>query len=111
MNKVCCGCNNPFRNCMERKWREVCLQGVIDFFEENDFDGIQRSKVYNAYFRTFRFMVRLEVLGRTKCWEMIDEIIIPQCMVEGSLEEAYEMMDFEQDLMFKYFNGNRVYNV
>ena len=110
-NKVCRGCNNPYCNCMERKWRSVCLHSVIDYFEENEYNGIQREGVYDAYYKTFRFMVKTEVLKRTRYWERINEILIPQCMIEGSLSEAYEMMQFELDLTYEYFLGQRVHNV
>ena len=30
-NTICRGCQNPYRHCMERKWRKPCLHRVMDF--------------------------------------------------------------------------------
>ena len=82
------------------------------FFEEHDYDGIQRAGVYDAYYQTFLLLVRTEIEGRCGYWELGNNLILPTCMREGSLEEAYEMMGvFEDDLTFEYFMGRRVVDV
>ena len=111
MDQICRGCLNPYRHCMERKWRKVCLHSVMDFFEEHDHDGIQKEGVYKAYYNAFLMMIKAEIVRRSGYWECSKKLILPQCMKEGSLEEAYKMMNFEDDMTYEYCTCRRVYDV
>ena len=112
MDRICRGCQNPYCHCMEKKWRKVCLHSVIDFFKEHDFDGIQRAGICEAYYKAFMMMMKAEIVQRSGYWECSKKFILPQCMREGSLEEAYEMMNnFEGDDTFEFFVGRCVYDV
>ena len=91
-NTICRGCHNPYKWCMERMWRKICLQQVVDYFEEVDFDGVTKEKVYKTYFETFLIMIRAEILARCGYYELGNNIKLPDCMKGGSLQDAYDMM-------------------
>lgn len=93
--KICSGCNNPFSNCYEGKWRKICLHRVLDYLEEKDFDGVSERSVWHVYYKIFLLMMKAEILGETDFYELEDHIHLPECMKWGSLNEALEMMQFD----------------
>ena len=110
-NTSCSGCCNPYKWCSERLWRKICLHRVCDYFDKRDFDGITKDGVYKVYYETFLLMVKCEVLMRCGYYELGENVILPDCMKSGSLVEAYDMMDFKEDLMYEYFTGRCVVDV
>ena len=108
MNKICRGCDNPYMYCMEKMWRKVCLNKVCNYLQDKDFEGVTKEGVKNVYYDTFVLMAKAEILERSDWWELSTNLILPKCMEEGSLEEAYKMMDGLDDLTYEYFTTRRV---
>ena len=111
MDRICSGCHNPFRLCMERKWRNVCLHRVVDYFEDNDFENLTRTGVYDAYYDAFLVMIKAEILSRSEFWECGGRMVVPDCMKTGSLEDAFDMLKLEDSLTYQYFTTRRVVDV
>ena len=106
---VCSGCKNPFSSCYEGKWRRICLHRVLDYIEANEFKGATEKGVRKVYYDTFIVMMKNEILDETELYKLEDHIHLPQCMKEGSLNEAIELMDF--DVAYEFMKTVRVHDV
>ena len=111
MSMNCAGCSNPFRRCMEKRWREICLHSVIDYFEETGPDSICEAGVRETYYNTFAVKIKSEIMEQSGgFYETEDNVLIPECMVEGSLKDAIEMMSMDNPT-YHYLMSKRVCDV
>ena len=53
--------------------------------------------------------MKAEILSETELYELEEHIHLPQCMTEGSLTEAIELLNF--DVAYKYMKSARVHDV
>ena len=95
LTRICTGCNRPFNMCFEGKWRKICLHRVLDYLEAKDFDGATERGVRKVYYNTFMIMMKAKILDDTDLYELKEHIHLPECMRSGSLNEAFELKDFE----------------
>ena len=58
MNKICARCKNTYCWCMERKWRKICLNRVVDDFEDADVEKLTEDRVRKAYYDAFLFIIK-----------------------------------------------------
>ena len=93
MNKIYHDCQNPYHCCMERMWRKVCLNKVVDNLQKMYYERILKRCVKEVYYDTFVLMVNVEILERSDWWESGKNLILPDCMYQGSLREAYIWCD------------------
>ena len=111
MSKPCKGCHNPFFRCMERRWHDICLHAVIDYFEEVDFDSVCEAGVREAYYSTFKVKIKSEIMEQSGgFYEIEDNVVIPECMVQGSLKDAIGMMGQDNET-YHYLMTKRVHDV
>ena len=108
MSRECKGCNNQYFRCMDRRWRDICLHAVVDYFEEVDFDSVCEAGVREAYYNTFKVKIKSEIMEQSGgLYKIEDNVLIPECMVEGSLKDAIEMMGQDNDT-YHYLMSKRV---
>ena len=111
MSRPCKGCDNPFFNCMERRWRKHCLHSVIDYFESVGSECITEAGIRETYYKTFVVKIKGEIMAQSGgFYETEENVLIPQCMVEGSLKEAIHMIDMDNPT-YHYLMSKRVCDV
>ena len=91
LSMTCKGCNNPMRRYMEYRWRKLCLHSVLDYFERVGADSICEAGVRETYYDTFAVKIKGKIMEQSGGFYEIEEnLVIPECMVKGSLQDAIE---------------------
>ena len=111
MSRPCKGCSNPYLRYMERRWCDICLHAVIDYFEEVDYDSVCEAGVREAYYNMFKVKIKGEIMEQSGGFYKIkDNVLIPECMVQGSLKDAIGMMGQDNET-YHYLMTKRVCDV
>ena len=74
-----------------------------------DYDDATERGVKEAYYETFMFMMKVDILENSDFFELEEQLHLPECMRRGSLTEALGMLDF--DGTYDYFMKRRVHDV
>ena len=96
---------------MERRWQEICLQSVIDYFERVGSESVCEAGVRETYYETFAVKIKSEIMEQSGgLYETEDNVLIPECMVQGSLKDAIDMMGMD-DPTYHYLQSKRICDV
>ena len=106
---VCNGCGHPMGKCHEVRFREMCLQAVMDHFEDDNIRFTDELGIYTAFIRAYTFCVKKDMLDKHGFYERRVEVEIPSCMVNGSLAEAQSLRTV--DVLRRSLLGQRVFDV
>ena len=109
MSQGCRACHRPFHRCFEYLFRDSCLHSVLDYFEDVGYDMVTASGIRKKYYSTFLLLMKQDVVSDTFFWELDEHIQVPECMRTGSLNQAVELMTFNEH--FDYLMSKRVFNV
>ena len=109
MSHPCSGCGRTVDECHELKYRNMCLHAVLDYFDEVGFQNVTQLGIYNSYARTYTFALKKDMLEHTTFYERTLDIEIPDCMENGSLEEAQQIN--RSNRLFQFLMSKRVYDV
>lgn len=89
--------------CAELQYRDICLQSVVDYIEENG--GVKKSDevgVSLAYTDAFNAAVKKDILTVTGCYEMNNVNPWPTCINEGSYTQAFQLLEHPDLLELMY---------
>lgn len=106
---VCEGCQKPHPECHERKYRDFCLQSVMDHFEDDGIRFTNEMRVYTTFIQAYTFCVKRDMLEAHHFYDKRVEIDLPMCMVNGSLSQAQAIRT--SDHLRRILLGQRVFNV
>ena len=95
--------------CMEAKHRDHCLHAVMDYFDLCRYDAITPHGIRIAYYKKFLSRVKDDILTTTGYHELKDDIPIPECMLQGPLQDALSMVDY--NTAFCYLEPKRMHDV
>ena len=84
----CYGCKYMFDNCLERKYRDYCLQAVKNHIDDVGYTDITEFSVRKAYHNEYMSQIRRDLKESTGYYEANQLLDIPLCMIKGSLNDA-----------------------
>ena len=107
---ICSGCNKLYGECSERRYKKICLQAVVDFFQDI---GGEKHATGRAIERVYRLaymaQVRSDIMRKTGYYETDRDLRIPLCMEFGSLSDAL-IMNSDSPL-YQALNQMRLFSV
>ena len=106
---ICRGCKMQFHLCWEQKHRNHCLHAVVDYFDKIGYDAISTHGIREVYYNKFLSRVKDDLLKETELYELRDDIPIPDCMLQGSLADAMNMIDY--NTTFRFLEARRMVDV
>ena len=106
---VCNGCMLQFHVCHEAKWCDTCLHAVIDYFDQVGYDVITPHGICEAFYERYIALAKTEMLKGAQYYELDDDVPIPNCMVQGSLREALDMVEYNTTI--RYLETRRIHDV
>ena len=106
---VCNGCMLQFHVCHEAKWRDTCLHAVVDYFDTVGYDMITPHGIREAFYNRYIALAKTELLKGTEYYELNDDMPLPSCMIQGSLTEALQMIEYNNT--FRYLESRRMHDV
>ena len=110
MSNICRGCQNEFKHCMEREFRESCIHSVLDYFKEFGYNEVTKAGIFRVYYSTFMIHMKQKILKNSGgLYKTNLKIELPECMKQGSLKQAISMKNFNH--VFDYFMGKRIEDV
>ena len=95
--------------CLEAKHRDHFLHAVVDYFDRVGYDAITPHGIQIAYYEKYLARVKDNILTSTGLHELKDDIAIPDCMLQGSLTDAMNMVDY--NTTFCYLESRRMEDV
>ena len=87
----CRACKFHFEDCMERKYRDYCLQAVKTHIDEVGFEGTTDFSIRKAFHNEYMSQVRRDLREKYGKYENNHMLQLPVCMMKGSLEDAIEL--------------------
>ena len=106
---VCSGCSLQFHQCHKAKWRETCLHAVVDYFDCVGYDMITKHGICEAYYDRYIGLVKTELLAGHGYYKLDDDVLISSCMLQGSLQEALQIEDY--NTTFQFLEQRRMHGV
>ena len=101
-------CKYTFPKCCELLYRDVCLQAVMDYFDNVGVFNSTHIGICRAFHECFMAQVRLVILKKFGKYETT-KLNIPKCMILGSLKDALVMN--QSGKVFKYLMEQRMEDV
>ena len=92
---ICYGCKRIFSDCLEKKYRDLCLHAVKNKIDEYGFEGITDFVWRKAYHDEYIANLRRDLKEATGYYELDGMLNPPMCMVRGSLADAVELTNHE----------------
>ena len=90
---MCFGCKRIFKECLEKKYRDLCLHAVKNLIDEYGYQGVTdfsaRKVFHNEYMANIRRDLK-EATGFYECDHLLD---LPMCMVCGSLKDTLDLIE------------------
>lgn len=109
----CYGCKYMFDKCLERKYRDFCLQAVKNHIDDVGYTDLTEFSVRKAYHNEYMSQVRRDLKEATGYYEANQLLDIPQCMIQGSLNDALCIVSGSAVgvPIVEYLMQQRMYNV
>ena len=113
----CNGCKLLFKDCIERKYRDYCLQAVLTHIDQEgmDLEGcyghVTDFSVRKVYHNEYMSQVRRDLKEATGYYESNHMLHIPLCMMTGSLKDALAMANGKATTLKQYLLQQRVYDI
>ena len=77
-----------FKNCLEKKYRDYCLQAVKNHIDDVGYDSLSEFSVQKAYHNEYMSQIRRDLKEQTGFYEANQLLDIPLCTIKGSLNDA-----------------------
>ena len=106
---TCIACKREHKECCEMKYRDFCLQSVIDYIQTTGSSNITDAGLRKAYRDAFTMQAKLDLLTKTGYYETNKMLHLPWCMVQGSLVESLNLIRGTPAAQF--LMGKRMANV
>ena len=94
---ICYGCRRIFSDCLEKKYRDLCLHAVKNLIDEYGYEGVTDFVMRKAYHNEYMANLRRDLMDATGYYECDHLMNPPMCMVRGSLGDAVELLDHENE--------------
>ena len=91
MSGQCYGCKYMFKDCLEEKYCDLCLQAVKNHIDDVGYECLTEFSVRKAYHNEYMSHIRRDLKETTGYYEANQLLDIPPCMIKGSLNDALTM--------------------